>query len=84
MAAQRDIDLIDELRGSQGETTWVEFKHNNSEPKAIGRYCSALSNSARMDGKNTAYMLWGLDDNTREVLGTDFDPRTKKNRQPAA
>jgi hypothetical protein len=28
------------------ETEWLEFKHDNDNPEMIGKYISALSNSA--------------------------------------
>jgi len=75
---ERNIDLIDDLVARPAETSWVEFKHNNSDPKMIGVRCSALSNSARIDDQNCAYMLWGIDDKMRRVVGTNFDPDTKQ------
>lgn len=36
--------LVKELCTLPDETTWVEFKHNNYEPKMIGKAISALAN----------------------------------------
>lgn len=74
---ERDIALIDELRNQSSETETVEFKKNNSKPEVIGKLCSAMSNSARVAEKDIAYILWGIDDNTRNVSGTIFDPFSK-------
>lgn len=60
------------------ETEWVEFKVNNSDPQDIGEYLSALSNSATLQGKNTAYLVWGVDDRSHNILGTNFKPRLEK------
>ena len=60
------------------ETGWVEFKGNNSDPQAIGEYISALANTAALHGQAHAYMLWGIDDKTHDVVGTRFSPATKK------
>lgn len=60
------------------ETEWVEFKVNNSSPEDIGEYLSALSNSATLHGKNTAYIVWGVDDISHDILGTSFKPRLEK------
>jgi len=57
MSESRDIELIDELRAFAAETSWVEFKVNNIDPDVIGKRCSALSNSARLEGRDCAYML---------------------------
>lgn len=70
--------LIQELRKLPTETEWVEFKHNNSNPEEIGRYISALANAAALVGKPNAYMVWGVEDRSHAVVGTDFNPRTMK------
>jgi ATP-dependent DNA helicase RecG len=56
----------------------VEFKHNNKDPKEIGEYISALSNTAALNGKSHAYMVWGISDQTHEILGTTFNPKSEK------
>ncbi len=63
--------LVRELCTLPDETTWVEFKHNNYEPKMIGKDISALANSAALAGKEKAYMIWGIDDKTHEIVGTN-------------
>lgn len=60
------------------ETEWVEFKHNNGDPKQIGEYISALANSAALYGKKSAYMIWGVQDDTHDVVGTRFKPNTAR------
>lgn len=70
------ISLIKELLKQPSETEWLEFKHNNYNPEAIGEYISALSNSAALNGKTNAYMIWGVDDSTHDIFGTDFKPTT--------
>ena len=60
------------------ETEWTEFKHNYAEPQEIGEYISALSNSAALVGKASAYLVWGLSDNDHAVVGTQFSPKTAK------
>jgi predicted HTH transcriptional regulator len=71
---ERDIALIDDLRSRSSEASVVEFKQNNSDPKLIGRLCSALSNSARIEQQNVAYVLWGVNNDDHSVVGTTFDP----------
>lgn len=65
--------LISELCKLTNETPWVEFKHNNYDPEMIGRDISALANSATLHEKSCAYMLWGVDDKTHEIVGTKYD-----------
>lgn len=60
------------------ETEWVEFKHNKARTEEIGKYLSALSNSAALLGKRCAYVVWGIDDKTHEPQGTAFKPRQCK------
>lgn len=70
----RDIDLVNDLLKLPAEACWVEFKHNNSDRSMIGRLSSALSNAARIEGKPFAYVLWGIEDGSREIIGTNFEP----------
>jgi len=75
---QRDIELIDELRAQANETSWLEFKKNFADPGGIGTLISALSNSARIDDREQAFLIWGIEDQTHNVIGTSFDPFSKK------
>jgi predicted HTH transcriptional regulator len=68
--AQRNIELVNELL-KHPENECIEYKQNNIKPDVIGKLCSALSNSARMQNQNFAYIVWGVDDNG-EIVGTDF------------
>ena len=71
--------LINELRLLPKETPWVEFKKDSlSDPKEIGEYICALGNSATLHDKNYAYLLWGIHDQTHEIVGTHFDFYKKK------
>ncbi len=72
------IGLIHELRKLPAETEWVEFKHNRAEPEDIGEYISALANSAALLGKTRAYLVWGIDDITHDIIGTSFCPLATK------
>ena len=70
--------MINELRRLPNETPWVEFKYNNTSPQDIGKYLSALSNAAALEGKSNAYLVWGIKDGTHDVLGTTFKPGKAK------
>ena len=70
--------LVNRLRQYPNETQWLEFKHNNYTPEMIGQDISALANGAAMQEKNCAYMLWGIDDTTHEIVGTEYDLQTLK------
>jgi len=70
--------LIDALRAEPHETEWLEFKCNNKDPERIGKYLSALSNSACIKNKKYGYIVWGIADKTHDVIGTTFKPHTIK------
>ncbi len=70
--------LVNELLKSANECEWVEFKHNNADKEDIGSYLSALANSAALQGKANGYLIWGVDDTTHEIIGTNFQPQKKK------
>lgn len=70
--------LVNELRKLPNETQWLEFKYNNYTPSMIGQDISALANSAAIHEKSCAYMLWGIDDTTHEIIGTDYNLQTLK------
>lgn len=80
MDAQQEyyISLIERLRNFSNETEWLEFKVNNAEPTIIGEYISALSNSATICEKEKAYLLWGIDNDSHEIVGTNFSPKQSK------
>ena len=49
---------------------WLEFKHNNCQPVMVGEDISALANSATLNDRDYAYMIWGVDDSSHEIVGT--------------
>jgi predicted HTH transcriptional regulator len=70
--------LIEELRALPKESEWVEFKVNNTNPQLIGEYLSALSNSANLENKEFAYLVFGVEDETHKIVGTSFHPKNTK------
>lgn len=70
--------LVKELCKLTDETGWVEFKHNNSDPKMIGEDISALANSAVLADRSHAYMIWGVADATHDIVGTTARLKQKK------
>ncbi|MEO6855255.1 MAG: RNA-binding domain-containing protein [Rhodoferax sp.] len=56
----------------------VEFKANFSEPDKIGCYLSGLANTAALQGRDRAWLVWGVEDGTHWVVGTAFDPFQQK------
>lgn len=78
MTQQECIQLLKDLIVLPKECEWVEFKHNNANPQEIGDYISALSNSACYHKKEYAYLVFGIEDITRRLIGTNFYPSQKK------
>lgn len=70
--------LVRELIKLKNEVPWVEFKHNNYKPEMIGEDISALANAATLNEKKYAYMLWGIEDDTHEIVGTDYNLQNLK------
>ena len=73
-----EMELLYSLIGYPAETEWLEFKDSNSDPERIGKDISALANSAAFHGRDFAYKIWGVEDTTRQLVGTTFNPLTKK------
>jgi len=78
MTKEELYKLLNELRMLSSETECVEFKCNYVKPEEIGEYLSALANSASLHKKEVAYLVWGIEDTTHRVVGTDFKPRQDK------
>ena len=70
--------LLNELIRLPKEIEWVDFKVNNEAPEQMGEYISALSNSAALEGKLHGYLVWGVEDENHDVVGTTFHPSTTK------
>ena len=74
----RSVSLVRELCKLSHETEWLEFKVDDAEPNEIGELLSALSNSAALVGKASAYLVWGVADGDHAIVGTRFNPRAAK------
>ena len=54
------------------------MKKLRAKEEEIGKYLSALSNSAALLEKRGAYIIWGVDNKTHDIKGTTFKPRQSK------
>jgi ATP-dependent DNA helicase RecG len=70
--------LLEHLLSLGKETEWLEFKQNNSDPNMIGEYISALANSAALHNQSYGYLVWGVDDTTKQLVGTSFQPQKER------
>lgn len=64
---------VRELIAYPNERNWFEFKENWYEPSALGEYISSMSNAAALEGEEYAYFVWGVTDDTHEIIGTTFN-----------
>lgn len=74
------IQLIDELRSLPKENEWVEFKQNRGSATndKIGQYISSLSNAACIGNQPFGYLVFGIENETHNVMGTSFRFKTEK------
>ncbi len=74
---KRSNEALLEYLLRQNESEFIEFKVSNTRPENIGQLVSALANGAVLQKKDEAYLIFGVDD-TKNVVGTNFDPETAK------
>ena len=73
------ISLIDELRALPKENEWVEFKTGTATTNdKIGQYISAISNAACINNQSFGYLVFGIHNDTHDVVGTNFKLKNKK------
>lgn len=65
--------LLDQLI-ADWEDEVVEFKRGKDSYSAsdLGKYLSALANEANLRGKDRAWIVFGVDNKTRQVVGTTY------------
>lgn len=76
------VATIKDLIAHRHEEEWFEFKMNWNEHRALGEYISAMSNVAAILGEENAYFVWGIENNTHRVLGTEFDIHQDVKNEP--
>ncbi|GBE16375.1 divergent AAA domain protein [bacterium BMS3Abin15] len=66
--------LLEELIAHPKETQWIEFKMGAGciTNEQIGEYISAMSNGATISNQPFGYLVWGVEDGTQQVKGTNF------------
>ncbi len=73
----KECILLKKLLALPKENEWVEFKHNFHSEDEIGERISAISNSACLENKECGYLIFGIDDDTHNIIGTTFKPSKK-------
>ena len=74
-------NLLHELTHLPQESEWIEFKVNNKDPQVIGENISAMANSAAIADRLSAYIIWGVEDGTHNIVGSNFHPSSTKHNQ---
>ena len=66
-------DILRELLKNP-ENEYVEFKSakNSFETDKLGRYFSAIANEATLKNKQFGWIVFGIDDKTHEITGTNY------------
>ncbi|MBI5917305.1 MAG: putative DNA binding domain-containing protein, partial [Bacteroidetes bacterium] len=74
MSAADLHDLLKRLRSLPAETEVVEFKEAKAsfDFAELGRYFSALSNEANLAGKPDAWLIFGVKDKGRSIVGSRY------------
>lgn len=70
--------LVDWLVSQPDESEIIEFKANFHSGDEIGERISAMSNSACLLREPFAYLVFGIEDNSKSIMGTDFEMSKKK------
>ena len=67
-------EILRDLLSKPSETEVVEFKRaeNSFSDNELGEYFSALSNEANLKGVPSAWLVFGIDNDTHEVKGTNY------------
>lgn len=76
------VDLLETLLSYKDEYEWLEFKENWFSKDEIGEYISAIANGAALCGKEYGYMIWGIKDETKNVIGTTINFNQDINHEP--
>lgn len=66
--------LFEDLRSLPAENEWVEFKEakNNFHLNDLGEYFSALSNEANLKNRPFGWLIFGVEDNAKKIVGTKY------------
>gem|GEM_PF-2303885 len=74
--------IVKELCAYGDEQEWFEFKENWFQPDTLGEYVSAMSNAAAFHNRKYAFFVWGINNDTHEIIGTTFNQYCEYNKEP--
>jgi ATP-dependent DNA helicase RecG len=66
--------LLEKFRNLPGENEWLEFKEARTSFTfdKLGQYFSALSNEANLKGQEYGWLIFGIRDSDKAIVGTEF------------
>lgn len=76
------LDLIENFLRLEDEYEWLDFKENWFSKDEIGEYISAVANGACLCGKEFGYVIWGISNQPRVVVGTTINFDKEINNEP--
>jgi len=79
MTIQNIEDILNDLRDLPGETEIVEFKEarNGYDFTKLGKYFSALCNEVNLMGKSHAWLVFGIENEHHNIVGSQFRSKRK-------
>ena len=76
------LDILENLLLLEDEYEWLDFKENWFNKDEIGEYISAVANGACLCDKEYGYIIWGVKDNSRDIVGTSINFDKDINHEP--
>jgi len=81
----KTLNVVKRFLSYSDEADWLIFLQDTPNLDEIGEYISALSNAAALSGEPFGYIIWGVNDKTHEVVGTNFNYQkdiSDENKEP--
>ena len=73
--------MVDQLLREGKELEWLEFKKGDAtENQRLGKYISGLANAANFCNVSSAFLIFGIENDTLNVVGTNFKYRDRKEK----
>lgn len=73
--------LLKSLVDQKSENKWVEFKRNFHSPEELGGTISALSNGACLHNQSKANLVFGVENESYEIIGSSFKPKSENKKR---
>lgn len=70
--------IVQNLCELDSELEHVEFKHSLDDHVQIARTVSGITNILSLRDYPRGYFIWGVDNETHDIIGTEFKPYKKK------